>query len=175
MKRCGQNETLVEVLRTFKGLKYRLQFISEVNSVRYYNDSFGTTPETAIAAIRAFPAENGSTFGGKNKKILILGGSSKESDFSKLAKIIANDTSIKAIIGIGREWQKIKEALRVAGVLHPNIIEDCTSMPVIVETAASIAEAGDVVILSPACASFDMFKNYKDRGDQFEEAVLKLK
>lgn len=158
------NKSITEVLKTFKGLKYRLQFVREVNGVRYYNDSFGTTPESTIAAIRAF----------KNPKIIILGGSSKESDFSELAKVISEEKNIKTIIGIGIEWPRIKEALRVAGVSKPEIIEGCTSMRVIVETAASGVEVGDVVILSPACASFDMFKNYKDRGNQFEEAVLKL-
>ena len=158
------NESITEVLKTFKGLKYRLQFVREVNGVRYYNDSFGTTPESTIAAIRAF----------KNPKIIILGGSSKGSDFSKLAKVISEEPTIKTIIGIGIEWPRIKEALRVAGVTSPEIIEDCTSMGVIVETAKSEAQAGDVVILSPACASFDMFKNYKDRGNQFEEAVLQI-
>ncbi|MDP3956424.1 MAG: UDP-N-acetylmuramoyl-L-alanine--D-glutamate ligase [bacterium] len=159
------NESITEVLKTFKGLKYRLQFVRDVNGVRYYNDSCGTRPESTIAAIRAF----------RNQKIIILGGSSKGSDFSELAKIISEEKTIKTIIGIGVEWPRIKEALRGAGVTQPEIIENCTSMGVIVETAASEARAGDVVILSPACASFDMFKDYKDRGNQFEEAVLKIK
>lgn len=159
------NNSIAEVLRTFKGLKYRLQFVREVGGVRYYNDSFSTTPESAMAAVKAF----------QSAKILILGGSSKNSDFSELAKVISEDKMIKAIIGIGAEWPRIKEALRAAGAANFEIIEGCSSMGVIVETAASEAQTGDVVILSPACASFDMFKDYKDRGNQFEEAVLNLK
>lgn len=159
------NGLIAEVLRTFKGLKYRLQFMREVGGVRYYNDSFSTTPESAMAAVKAFQAP----------KILILGGSSKNSDFSELAKVISEDKMIKAIIGIGAEWPRIKETLRAAGATNFEIIEGCSSMGVIVETAASEAQAGDVVILSPACASFDMFEDYKDRGNQFEEAVLNLK
>src|SRR3989344_3609012 len=162
------NASITNVLKIFKGLKYRLQFIREVKGVRYYNDSFGTTPESAIAAIRAF----------MGPKILILGGSNKNSDFKELARTISEDKMIRAIIGIGVEWpkikQEIKEALRLTGVLQPKIIEGCNSMQTIVVAAAKLAHTGNVVILSPACASFGMFKDYKDRGNQFDEAVLKL-
>src|SRR5260221_1051754 len=86
-----------QVLETFKGLEHRLELVREVKGGRYYDDSFSTTPETAIAAILAF----------KDPKIVILGGSSKVADFTELGKVIGESSSIKALIGIGREWNAI--------------------------------------------------------------------
>ena len=157
-------ENIIRVLKTFKGLVHRLELVREVNGVKYYDDSFSTTPETAIAAIQAF----------KKPEILILGGSSKGSDFTELGKVISGVKNIKAIIGIGIEWKRIKSTIRYTLNAIP-CIEDCRSMKEIVQKASEIARPGDVVLLTPACASFDMFKNYKDRGEQFKHFVLKLK
>ena len=93
---------MLQFLRTFKGLEHRLELVATVNGVRYYDDSFSTTPETAIAAIQAF----------KEPEILIFGGSSKNSDFSELGEVISKAENIKAIIGIGVEWEKIKEQMQ---------------------------------------------------------------
>ncbi len=156
-------ENIAEVLKTFKGLEHRLELVREVNGIRFYDDSFSTIPETTIAAIEAF----------KDPEILILGGSSKNSDFKELGRVIRDSKNIKAIIGIGKEWEKIKSQIQ-----NPNnqikIIEDCKNMKEIIEKAVSVSKPGDVVLLSPACASFGMFKNYKDRGDKFKEEVRKL-
>lgn len=156
-------ESIREVLRTFKGLEHRLELVDKINGVEYYNDSFSTTPETAIAAIESF----------KNPEILILGGSSKNSDFSELGQVLSSKDNIKAIIGVGKEWERIK-----SNIPKPNpkvvIVQGADSMEKIVLAASKIAVAGDVVILSPACASFDMFKNYKDRGEQFKKEVHAL-
>jgi UDP-N-acetylmuramoylalanine--D-glutamate ligase len=155
---------IINVLKEFTGLPHRLELIKEVDGVKYYDDSFSTTPETAIAAIASF----------SEPKILILGGSSKGSDFVQLGKVIRESESIKAIIGIGDEWWRMKEELgnkESSGLL---IIEGATTMHQIVQAAAKIAKKGDVILLSPACASFDMFKDYKDRGEQFEKEVLGL-
>lgn len=156
-------KSIVRVLKTFKGLEHRLELVRTVKGVRYYDDSFSTTPETAIAAIEAFD----------EPKILILGGSSKNSDFSSLGEIISNSDSIKAIIGIGIEWEKIKESIKYQ-VLSIKYVEGLKNMKEIVEKASELAEVGDVVLLSPACTSFDMFHNYKDRGEQFKKEVQKL-
>lgn len=157
-------EAIRTVLRDFAGLEHRLELIATVNGVEYFNDSFSTTPETAIAAVEAF----------KNPEILILGGSSKNSNFEELGRIIASKDNIKAIIGIGAEWERIKSYIK-----EPKspifFIEGAKDMKTIVTAASKIALPGDVVLLSPACASFDMFKNYKDRGKQFKEEVKKLK
>lgn len=155
------NGHIVSAVKAFKGLEHRLEFVREVNGVKYYNDSISTTPESAIAAIRAF----------SQPKILILGGSSKHSDFTELGKVIRESDSIKAIIGIGDEWPNIKQAI---GVTQIRLIENCQTMPEIIAAIQSSAASGDVVILSPACASFGLFKDYKDRGQQFKQAVAKL-
>ncbi len=155
---------IINVLKTFKGLEHRLELIRTINGVRFYDDSFSTTPETAIAAIEAFT----------EPEILLMGGSSKNSDFTELGNTISNAKNIKAIIKIGAEWDRIKESIK-ASLPGVKIIEDCGSMKNAVRIASEIAKDGDVVILSPACASFDRYKNYKDRGDQFKEAVNNLK
>lgn len=154
---------ITEALKTFKGLEHRLELVDTINNVEYYNDSFSTTPETAIAAIKSF----------KNPEILILGGSSKNSDFTELGEIIGKRENIKAIFGIGEEWARIKE--KIVG-LRPEVLvlEGADSMEKIVLAASKLAQPGDVVLLSPACASFGMFQNYKDRGNQFKEEVLRL-
>ena len=156
-------KSIIPVLKSFKGLEHRIEHVATTRGVAYYDDSFSTTPETAIAAIEAFD----------EPKILILGGSSKNSNFSELGQIISESESIKAIIGIGVEWGRIRQEIKG---LNPSIaiIEDCQTMEEIIQQCVEIGEIGDVVLLSPACASFDMFKSYKDRGDQFKEEVKKL-
>jgi UDP-N-acetylmuramoylalanine--D-glutamate ligase len=159
----ASRKSIVSVLSTFKGLEHRLELIREVRCVRYYDDSFSTTPETAIAAIEAFDAP----------EIIILGGSRKNSDFTELGLLLSTRVNIKAVIGIGAEWQRIKQSIKhkVSGIKY---FENCKNMQEVVQKAAEVAESGDVVLLSPACASFDMFANYKERGQQFKAAVLAL-
>lgn len=167
----ADKKSIVHVLETFSGLPHRLELVAQVNGVSYYNDSFSTTPETAIAAIESF----------KQPEILILGGSSKNSDFSELGKVIAASENIKAIIGIGEEWEKIKSKVknlpagRQGQKSRVLLIEGARDMETVVKAASKIAKAGDVVLLSPGCASFGMFKNYKDRGEQFRIEVNNLK
>jgi UDP-N-acetylmuramoylalanine--D-glutamate ligase len=157
-------ENIASILRTFKGLEHRLELVATINGVRYYDDSFSTTPETAIAAIQAF----------KKPEVLILGGSSKNSDFSELGKVISESENIKAIIGIGLEWPRIKSEVR-SQKSEVIVIEGAKDMQTIVAAAYKLAVPGDVVLLTPACASFGMFKNYKDRGEQFKKEVNNLK
>lgn len=154
---------IATVLKTFRGLVHRLEYVRTVDAVRYFDDSFSTTPETAMAALDAFT----------QPKVLILGGSSKQSDFSQLGQALAVCTSLRGIVGIGVEWQRIKQTIpHLDGSVA--VVEGCRTMAEIVQAARSLAQSGDVVILSPACASFDMFKNYKDRGDQFKQQVAAL-
>ena len=155
---------IANVLKNFKGLEHRLELVAEINGIKYYDDSFSTTPESAIAAIKAF----------KNPEILILGGSSKNSNFKDLGELISSIKNIKAIIGIGDEWTRIRENIHN---LSPDVLvlEGAKDMETIVAAASKLAVEGDVIILSPACASFGMFKNYKDRGDQFKRQVEKIK
>ena len=157
-------ENMASVLRTFKGLEHRLELVATVNGVRYYDDSFSTTPETAIAAIQSF----------EEPEILILGGSSKNSNFNELGQAIANAGNFGTIIGIGLEWQIIKSEIPASKSPIP-VIEGAKDMKTIVTAAHKLAVPGDVVLLTPACASFDMFKNYKDRGEQFKKEVMLIK
>jgi UDP-N-acetylmuramoylalanine--D-glutamate ligase len=159
-------ENIKSILASFKGLEHRLELVSTMNGVRYYDDSIATNPESAIAAIQAF----------KNPKILILGGVTEGSSFDELGKIIAKDKTIKAIIGIGKEWPTIRIAIEEHKPFEELLlIEGAENMQQVVSAASKIAAPEDVVLLSPACKSFDMFKNYQDRGDQFKEEVKKLK
>jgi len=152
-----------KAVTSFKGLSHRLEFVAEKGGARFYNDSASTIPETATAAIKSF----------KNPKILILGGSSKKSDFTQLVRTIAEE-DVKAVILIGEEAGRIKESIHKSGRFSGQIIEDLKDMKDVVEKAHDSAKKGDVVLLSPGCASFDMFTNYKDRGDQFKRAVFKI-
>lgn len=148
-------------LRSFTGLPHRLKFVREVAGVRYYDDSIATTPTSAIAALRSFT----------QPKVIILGGSSKGSDFRPLAAEIGHH-DVQAIL-IGDEAHAIATLFDEIGFTHYEVMEQ-TTMPAIVERAHVIAPSGSVVLLSPSSASFDMFKNYADRGDQFIAAVNAL-
>lgn len=150
------------IVTSFSGLEYRLQLIREVKGVRYYNDSFGTTPETAQVAVEAFDSPI----------ILIAGGSDKGVPFDNLAQSIA-DSNVKTIIAIGVTGPVIAEKVRALND-KIEVIEGLETMKDVVNKAHAIATAGDIVLLSCASASFGMFKNYKDRGEQFNQAVSEL-
>lgn len=156
---------IIQVIRTFKGLKHRLQLVKEIKGVSFYNDSFSTTPETVIAAVKSF----------QRQKILILGGSSKHSDFRALAQAVVSDKNLKCIILIGEESKRISDAIEKAGKFRGKVVEGLKNMEQIVSKAYAEAKAGDIIILSPGCASFDMFTNYQDRGEQFMQQVNKIK
>ena len=150
-------------LESFTGLPHRLKFVAEKNGVKYYDDSISTTPGSAIAALKAFT----------EPKILILGGSDKGADYTELAQEIARQ-QIRAVIVNGANASEIIEILHKNEVSCQVVQLEMASMPTVVEAAANQAQPGDVVILSPAAASFDMFKSYNDRGEQFVAAVEKL-
>ncbi len=148
-------------VQSFSGLPFRLEFIREFNGVKYYNDSFGTTPETAIVAIKSF----------KQPKVVILGGSDKGSDYKELARTVL-ENNVRAVIVIGQMGPVIATELRKAG--FTDIINGPATMEAIVIEARTQAKPDDIVLLSTACASFDLFNNYKDRGEQFNQAVQSL-
>src|SRR3990167_3917896 len=160
-----KNDNIVKVLTTFKGLEHRLELVAEKNKIQFYNDSFSTVPDTTIAAIESF----------KSKKILILGGSSKSSDFSALSRKIINDPSIETLVLIGQEAKRIEKSIKEVGQFKGSIVKGAKNMEEIVKAAQKLAKPGYIVLLSQACASFDMFKNYKDRGEKFKTEVQKLK
>ncbi len=150
-------------LESFTGLPHRLKFVAEKNGVKYYDDSISTTPGSAIAALKAFT----------EPKLLILGGSDKGADYEKLAQEIARQ-QMRAVIVNGVNAGKLAEILHKNKVSCQVMQLEMAPMPMVVEAAAGLAQPGDAVILSPAAASFDMFKSYSDRGDQFVAAVEKL-
>jgi UDP-N-acetylmuramoylalanine--D-glutamate ligase len=161
------------VLTSFTGLEHRLEFVRELDGVKYYDDSFGTTPETAIVAIQAF----------KEPKILILGGSDKGANYDELSKTI-KENEVRQVILIGNTTHPkykasapdIEKSLRSHGFeeIYSLVKPGGPTVQDILDQARNTAKNGDVILLSTACASFDMFKNYQDRGEQFKQAVLAL-
>ena len=152
-----------EGLSKFAGLPHRLKFVREFEGVRFYDDSIATTPGSAIAALNSF----------EKPKILILGGSNKGADLSGLIKKIAKmpEQELRKVILMGAESEKLAQKLISSGFERFINLGVKTNMQEVVKTAFENAKSGDVVILSPAHASFDMFKSYIDRGEQFVENV----
>ncbi len=150
-------------IRNFTGLEHRLEFVKEVQGVKYYNDSFATIPGATIAAISSFD---------EGKIVLILGGSDKQSDYSYLAKSIALRANINRVILIGDMAETIDQALKSAG--YNEALKMSGDFESTIAKAAEFANQGDTVLLSPACASFGMFKDYKQRGELFRQIVSKL-
>lgn len=149
-------------LAAFRGLPHRLQYVATVNDVEYYDDSIATTPSSAIAALRAFP---------DTKKVIILGGSSKGSDYSELAGELARH-DVQAIL-IGDEASTIARACEAKDFHRFEVITNATA-EAFTKRAAEFAQPGSVVLLSPAAASFGLFKDYAERGEQFAAAVKAL-
>ena len=160
-----EDSIAIKAVREFKGLEHRLELVAEVDGRTFYNDSFATGPQPTIAAIKSFDEQ----------ETLILGGSDKGLDFDELGKEIAEKDNIKNVLLIGLIGPKIGEAIKKAGFKGNLENLGRSAMKDIVKRAFDITQKGGVVILSPAAASFDMFKNYKDRGRKFKEAVFMLK
>ncbi len=156
-----RDEIIEKVAREFKGLEHRLEEVATIGGVTYYDDSFSTVPETTIAAIKAFT----------EPLVVIAGGSEKGSDFTELGKVVSEAINVKAVVLVGLMAERIGEVIKNKEI---KILRGTKNMTEIMEQVQSVARSGDVVILSPAAASFDMFKNYKDRGDQFKAAVKSL-
>ncbi len=153
-----------EGLRGCAGLEHRLEYVKTIGGVDYYNDSFSSAPSATIAAIRSF----------NRPEILIIGGTDKGADFTELKNEIINHSNIKHILLIGTLRNNLFNQFNSFGIKSEISVLDETQMPQIVKYAASVAATGDVVLLSPGCASYDMFKNFTDRGTQFKLAVRDL-
>ncbi len=156
----GNFEVFRKVIGEFQGLPHRLEFVRQINGVKFFNDSFSTTPETACAAIEAFDVP----------LILIVGGSEKKSDYTPLARSI-KQAKTKALIPIGVTGPAVAKLARTAGYVGRIIDKPFSNMREIVRDANEIGEPGDIVLLSPASASFGMFENYKQRGELFKKFV----
>lgn len=162
---CGLPLPFIErVVKAYKGLEHRLEYVGTFDEVSFYNDSISTTPESAIAALEAFA----------EPPLMILGGSEKFADFSELAARIAARENMRGVLLIGQTAPRIRAALDEAGVAPEQIMEGAQNMRDVFALLAQRAQPGDVVLLSPACASFGMFQNYADRGRQFADAARKF-
>ncbi len=152
-------EAFANVLRTFKGLEHHLEEVGTIDGVVYYNDSFSAAPMAAVAATKAVP----------NPKIMIYGGFDKKADMASIAEVAATE-NIKHAILIGQTKESIAQNMQSRG-FSDFTISNASTMKDILTEARAHAESGDAIVLSPGCASFDMFANYKQRGEQFREAV----
>jgi len=155
------DETIANCLGEFKALPHRLQFIAEIDGVGWYNDSKATTPEAAIVALEAFDSP----------RILVAGGYDKQIPFDRLGEVIADKA--KAVVLIGQTASKIARAVAKAKQNRTDV-RFADSLAEAVKIAGQSAVSGDVVLLSPACASFDMFDNYQQRGTEFVRLVDEL-
>lgn len=158
-------ENMREVARSFKGVEHRREFVRELNGVKYYNDSIATTPTRTMAGLEAY----------NQKVILIAGGYDKHIPFDVMGPTVVR--KVKKLILIGATAQKIEESVKKAPeykdgtpeIIHAGSLEEA------VNAARGAAKKGDIVTLSPACASFDMFKNFETRGEVFRDIVNVLK
>ncbi len=158
--------TIKEVATTFKGVEHRNEAIAEIEGVRFYNDSIASSPTRTIASLRSF----------RHKVILITGGYDKKIPYDSMGEVIIE--KVKLLILIGKTGPKIEKALideiertgegKDIPVIYKSTLEDA------VYTAYENAEVGDIITLSPASASFDMFRNFEERGNRFREIVNEL-
>ena len=157
-------ESIKHIANTFCGVEHRIEYVREVDGVKFYNDSIASSPTRARAGLYAF----------KRKVILIAGGYDKKSAFDDFGKDIKE--RVKRLYLIGATAPLIKDAVIKAydGARPLPIITQYTTLEQVVKEAYMAAEAGDIVLLSPACASFDMFKNFEERGKKFKELVKRL-
>ncbi|MBE3579491.1 MAG: UDP-N-acetylmuramoyl-L-alanine--D-glutamate ligase [Caldanaerobacter subterraneus] len=155
-------DAIETTLRTFKGVEHRIEFVAEIEGIKFYNDSKGTNPDASIKAIQAL----------KTPIVLIAGGYDKGSEFDEFVKTF--DKKVRKLILIGQTAEKIKKtALKYSYPEEAIFLVD--SLEEAVRKAYEVAEKGDSVLLSPACASWDMFKNFEERGKAFKKAVMDLR
>lgn len=163
-----KKEDIEAVITTFSGVEHRMELVKQENNIRWYNDSIGTSPSRTIAGLKSF---NG-------KVILIAGGYDKNIPYEPLAPYILD--KVKHLILIGKTATKIRSAVisqakkqdvvlaELLDIVEFNTLEEC------VEYANKIAKEGDTIVMSPASASFDMYKNFEERGNHFKRIVSKL-
>ena len=153
-------KVIAETLRTFAGVEHRIEACGQIDGVRFFNDSKGTNPDAAIKAIEAM----------KENIILIAGGYDKKADFTEFVE--AFDGRVKQAVLLGETAEKIKKTAEEHGFDKVHI---CSDMAGCVDKAWELAEEGDVILLSPACASWDMYKSFEQRGEDFKGCVRHLK
>ena len=156
---------LLHALREYRGEPHRVELVATIDGVDFYDDSKGTNVGATVAALSGL----GKAFAGEGERVvLIAGGDGKGQDFSPLAE--PTSRYVRAVMLIGRDGPKLREAITPAGV----DMSDCATLPEAVRHAAAVAKPGDAVLLSPACASLDMFTNYAHRAQVFIDTVREL-
>ena len=167
--------TMLQVLREFRGLPHRCQTVLELNGVTYINDSKATNVGATLAAIQGFSSSSfaGINSAGANNLILIAGGQAKGQDFSPLASVLAG--TVKQLVLLGEDASIISDAVTSNAASGGVDTVYATNLTEAVELSHRAAVPGDIVLLSPACASFDMFSGFTERGDQFVAAVEGLR
>ena len=154
-------DSMRETIKRFKSVEHRLEFVDEINGVKFYNDSKATSVDATLKALEAFADEAG-------KVVLILGGRGKQAPYAPLAPLVRS--RVRRLILIGEDADTIERELKAEAA-----IERARDMNDAVRLAHEAAEPGDIVLLAPACASFDMFKSFEHRGQVFKEAVRDLR
>ncbi|WP_028611225.1 UDP-N-acetylmuramoyl-L-alanine--D-glutamate ligase [Paenibacillus harenae] len=159
-------EQLIEPLKQFKGVEHRLEFVREVNGVKYYNDSKATNPAATKMAVRSLAAPI----------VLVAGGLDRGSDYMELVPLFRD--RLKGLVAFGETREKLSRAAKLAGLARVEIAEPSEDAESVlrqaVKQAAAMAEPGDIVLLSPACASWDMFATYEQRGRIFKDSAHTL-
>lgn len=157
---------LAEPLSTFRGVEHRLEYVLEHAGVAYYNNSKATNSKATMMALSSF----------KQPIVLIAGGLDRGSDYTELVPSLQE--GVKAVVLLGETRHKLAERAKQAGIEHVKVVDNgedaAATLVEAVNKASEFAETGDVVLLSPACASWDMFRSYEERGRIFKEAAHKL-
>ena len=158
---CGASpESMRETVRRFKGVEHRIEFVAEIDGVRFYNDSKATSVDATAKALEALGGDAGKT-------VLIMGGRGKNAPYAPLAPLI--ESSVRRLILIGEDADSIESQLAgTAAMVRAGSMEDA------VDKGFAAAVTGDSVLLAPACASFDMFRSFEERGEVFKTAVRTL-
>ena len=153
------DEIIKQAVREFVAVEHRIEFVAEINGIKYYNDSKGTNTDAAIKAIDAMPS----------KTVLIAGGYDKKSEYDEWVSRFPD--KVRRLVLIGQTKENIAAACEKIGFKDYCFAE---SLEEAVKICAESAKEGDCCLLSPACASWGMFKNYEERGDKFKEFVNAL-
>jgi len=158
---CGASpESMRETIANFKGVEHRIEFVSEVRGVKFYNDSKATSVDATLKALEALSEGDG-------KVVLILGGRGKHAPYAPLISLI--EKSVRALVLIGEDADNIESQLSgTAEIIRAGSMEEA------VRAGLDAAESGDSVLLAPACASFDMFRSFEHRGEAFKAAVASI-
>lgn len=157
------NQQIADAIRSFRGLPHRLELVATVNNVQFYNDSLATEPNATISALKAFA---------DRPVILLAGGYERKQEYQELARVIAQ-SSVKALLLFPTTGQRLGELVSAELNKNPRtfILKQVSSMEEAMEFAKQLAQAGDIVLLSPAAASFGMFKDYQERGEKFSQLI----